>query len=116
MEDVGVSGETQSKYVFADILAKLMAEDQRAYRRSMIDTKKDENLESLLEYLEQEAKLVATSQSDQELLHKVGIYPLNMNGNPLGTGCCLGCSQVHGLAICPVFKATKVKQRWDIVV
>ena len=46
----------------------------------------------------------------------MGIYPLNMNRDPLGTGCCLVCSQVHGLAICPVFKAMKVKQRWDIVV
>jgi beta-lactamase regulating signal transducer with metallopeptidase domain len=42
--------------VFADILAKLTVEDQRAYARSMIDTKKIESLHTLLEYLE-EAKL-----------------------------------------------------------
>ena len=36
MEDVG---KAKSRYVFADILAKLTVEDQRAYARSMIDTK-----------------------------------------------------------------------------
>ena len=41
MEDVGASDEVKSRYVFAYILTKLTAEDQRAYRRSMIDTKKD---------------------------------------------------------------------------
>ncbi len=30
MEDVGASDEAKSRYVFADILAKLTAEDQRA--------------------------------------------------------------------------------------
>ena len=53
MEDVGASDEVKSRYVFADILTKLTAEDQRAYRRSMIDTKKDESLQTLLEYLEE---------------------------------------------------------------
>ena len=56
MEDVGASDEAKSRYVFADILAKLTVEDQRAYARSMIDTKKIESLHTLLEYLE-EAKL-----------------------------------------------------------
>lgn len=121
MEDVGASDETQSKYVFADILAKLILEEQRAYRRSMIDTKKNENLETLLEYLEQEAKLMATSSqlSDQKSLHKMGVYPVEVDGagrDTPGSGCCLGCSQLHGLAICPVFKKMKLKERWDVVI
>ena len=42
MEDVGASDEAKSRYVFADILAKLTVEDQRAHARSMIGTKKIE--------------------------------------------------------------------------
>ena len=34
MEDVGAGEEVKSRYVFADILTKLTAEDQKAYRRS----------------------------------------------------------------------------------
>ena len=103
MEDVGASEEVKSRYVFADILTKLMAEDQRAYRRRMIDTKKDENLQTLLEYLE-EAKLMA---SGQQWSFKAGFYPLNVgvvNNDP--PGCGLGCSELHGL----------VKERWDVVI
>ena len=48
MEDAGASHEAKSKYVFADILAKLTPEEQRAYGWSMIDTKENENLQSLL--------------------------------------------------------------------
>ena len=55
MEDVGAAEEVRSRYVFADILTKLTAEDQRAYRWSMSDTKKDENLQTLQEYLEVES-------------------------------------------------------------
>ena len=66
----------------------------------MIDTKNNEDLETLLEYLEQEAKLMATSQPDQKSLHKVGIYPVDVDsGDTPGSGCYLGCSQLHGLAL-----------------
>ena len=40
MEDVGAAEEVRSRYAFS--------EDQRAYRRSMNYTKKDENLQTLL--------------------------------------------------------------------
>ena len=62
MEDVEASDEVRGRNVFADIMTKLMVEDQRAHRWSMIDTKKDENLQTLLEYLEQESKLMAGGQ------------------------------------------------------
>ncbi|CAB4013716.1 Hypothetical predicted protein [Paramuricea clavata] len=39
MVDVGASDEAKSKYVFADILAKLMAEDQRAYGKMKVKGK-----------------------------------------------------------------------------
>ena len=114
MEDVGASDEVKSRYVFADILTKLTAEDQRAYRRSMIDTKKDENLQTLLEYLEEESKLMA---SGQQWSFKAGFYPLNVDGvNNDPPGCGLGCSQLHGLGYCPAFKKMKVKERWDVVI
>ncbi len=50
MEDVGASDEAKSRYLSADILAKLTAEDQRAYGQSRLDTKEGENLQTLLEY------------------------------------------------------------------
>jgi hypothetical protein len=79
MEEVGPSDEAKSRYVFADILAKLMVEDQRAYARSMIDTKKIESLHTFLEYLEEEAKIMASSQSDQRS-SKIGIYSVFAKG------------------------------------
>ena len=106
--------EVKSRYVFADILTKLTAEDQRAYRRSMIDTKKYENLQTLLEYLEVESKLMA---SGQQWSFKAGFYPLNrdnVNNDPRECG--LSCSQLHGLSYCPAFKKMKVKERWDVVI
>ena len=114
MEDVGASDEVRSRYVFADSLTKLMVEDQRAYRRSMIDTKKDENLQTLLEYLEEESKLMACGQ---QWSLKAGFYPLNVDGaNNDPPGCGLGCSQLHGLGYCPAFKKMKVKERWEVVI
>ena len=115
MEDVGATDETRSRYVFADILAKLTIEDQRAYGRSMIDTKKDEDLQTLLEYLEEESKLLASSQPEQRSL-KAGVYPVNMDGVFSPNGCGLGCSQLHDLAYCPAFKKMKVKEKWDVVI
>jgi hypothetical protein len=116
MEDVGASDEAKSRYVFADILAKLTVEDQRAYARSMIDTKKIESLHTLLEYLEEEAKIMASSQSDQRS-SKIGIYPVNVDGGYNGApGCGLGCSQQHGLGYCPAFKKMKVKEKWEVVI
>ncbi|CAB4015097.1 Hypothetical predicted protein, partial [Paramuricea clavata] len=116
MEDVGASDETKSRYVFADILAKLTVEDQRAYARSMIDTKKIESLHTLLEYLEEEAKIMASSQSDQRS-SKIGIYPVNVDGGYNGGyNCGLGCSQQHGLGYCPAFKKMKVKENWEVVI
>ncbi|CAB3991322.1 sushi, von Willebrand factor type A, EGF and pentraxin domain-containing 1 [Paramuricea clavata] len=97
MKDVGASDEAKSRYVFADILAKFTVEDQRAYARSMIDTKKIESLHTLLEYLEEEAKIMEYSQSDQRS-SKIGIYPVNVDGGYNNApGCGLGCSQQHGL-------------------
>ena len=58
MEDFGASDEAKSRYVFADILAKLIVEDQRAYARNMIDKKKIKSLHTLLEYLEEEEKIM----------------------------------------------------------
>ncbi|CAB4025183.1 Hypothetical predicted protein [Paramuricea clavata] len=111
MEDVGASDEAKSRYMFADILAKLTVEDQRAYARSMIDTKKIESLHTLLEYLEEEAKIMASSQSDQRS-SKIEIYPVNVDGGYNGApGCGLGCSQQHGLGYCPAFKKMKVKEK-----
>ena len=86
MEDVGAGEEVKSRYVFADILTKLTAEDQKAHRRSMIATKKDENLQTLPEYLEVESKLMA---SGQQWSFKAGFYPLNVDNvnnapSPLG--------------------------------
>jgi hypothetical protein len=116
MEDVGASDEAKSRYVFADILAKLTVEDQRAYARSMIDIKKIESLHTLLEYLEEEAKIMASSQSDQRS-SKIGIYPVNVDGGYNGApGCGLGCSQQHGLGYCPAFKKMKVKEKWEVVI
>jgi hypothetical protein len=102
--------------VFADILAKLTVEDQRAYARSMIDTKKIESLHTLLEYLAEEAKIMVSSQSDQRS-SKIGIYPVNVDGGYNGApGCGLGCSQQHGLGYCPAFKKMKVKEKWEVVI
>ena len=116
MEDVGASDEAKSRYVFADILAKLTVEDQRAYARSMIDTKKIESLHALLEYLEEEAKIMVSSQSDQRS-SKIGIYPVNVDGGYNGApGCGLSCSQQHGLGYCPAFKKMKVKEKWEVVI
>ena len=116
MEDVGASDEARSRYVFADILAKLTVEDQRAYARSMIDTKKIESLHTLLEYLAEEAKIMVSSQSDQRS-SKIGIYPVNVDGGYNGApGCGLGCSQQHGLGYCPAFKKMKVKEKWEVVI
>ena len=42
-----------------DMLAKLTPDDQKAYSRYMIITKTPECIESLLEYLEEEAKLMS---------------------------------------------------------
>jgi hypothetical protein len=115
--DVGASDEAKSRYVFAYILAKLAEEDQRAYVRSMIKTKKGENqLQTPLEYLEEEWKLMASSQTNQRLF-KVGFYPLNVDGAYNDTpGCGLGWSQIHGLCYCPAFKKMKVKEKWEVVI
>jgi hypothetical protein len=93
--------------VFADILAKLTAEDQRAYGRSMLDTKKGENLQTLLEYLEEESKLMACRQPEQRSL-KGNFNPLDIDGGYNDTpGCGLNCSQLHGLGYCPAFQKMK---------
>ena len=116
MEDVGASDEAKSRYVFADILAKLTAEDQRAYGRNMLDTKKGENLQTLLEYLEEESKLMACRQPEQRSL-KGNFNPLDIDGGYNDTpGCGLGCSQLHGLGYCPAFKKMKVKEKWEVVI
>ena len=70
----------------------------------------------LYEYLEQVPKLIVTSQPDQKSLHKVGVYPVDVDsGDTPDSGCHLGCSQLQGLAICPLFKKMKVKEQWDVV-
>jgi hypothetical protein len=69
-----------------------------------------------LEYLEEEAKIMASSQSDQHS-SKIGIYPVNVDGGYNGApGCSLGCSQQHGLGYCPAFKKMKVKEKWEVVI
>ena len=74
----------------------------------MIDTKKDESLQAVLEYLEDESKLMA---GGQQWSLRAGFYPLNVDGvNNDPPGCSLGCFQLHGLGYCPAFKKMKVKQ------
>jgi hypothetical protein len=82
----------------------------------MIDTKKIESLHTLLEYLEEEAKIMASSQSDQRS-SKIGIYRINVDGGYNGGyNCGLGCSQQHGLGYCPAFKKMKVREKWEVVI
>ncbi len=78
--------------------------------------KKGENLQTLLEYLEEESKLKASRQPEQRS-HKAEFYYLNADGVYKDISeCGLGCFQLHGLGYCLAFKRMKVKKKWEGVI
>ena len=113
MEDLGEGVEAQSRYVFADVLAKLEPDDRCDYGNLMVYTKQPESIDTLLGYLETQAKLrtsVTYTCTDKDKRRTINSADVNPKEE---STCTLGCAQNHGLADCPIFKGSNDK--WSVI-
>ena len=123
--DCAVTSSSEAPFFMSQLLSKLDTKDNAEFGREMRRSKKEENVQNLIQWLHDEASVRSRGKCDSESNSEErgsqrGQYSRKTanhspNADASKDTCPLGCQSTHMLAACPRYQASTVDQRWEIV-